>query len=474
MAVDVSPEILEEIEKNFEEYYKDPNVKRIYKKIVEGTATYSDMQILSRLVAKHIYQSTEKAYTNALDSGKLPDDKLYQNIVDKTMRPTLKNGHGLIVEACGDVQTDLNRMSGIKLNAVEPELNESKVSGLIYQITNTNETRLSRTVLSGLIDTFCRSVVDDFVHANLDFQKESGFSPQISRTRGPNSNSKCAYCAALVYTGEYKGPGMPAEIFRRHRYCHCNVLYNPMNGKFQDVWAKQEYKDYREAEQKQRQYLNELDKMTPTERRLARNARARELRRAKYAPQEWNRRKALEKEIAEQKNNSRIVKQVENGIIKTTERAFANGPRRGALRIVTEVEKLQIKREAESIGVPVNLLSFNTGKKTSFDEMTGLINVRGDVFPSEYALNKDSILSSKAVLAHEYYGHYRMYPSRFGFDDWRDEFQASYRAAIDTPNLSDTDRRLLMLDAYDRAKRAGVTVRYNDIARKIIYGTQQQ
>ena len=302
MAVDVSPEILEEIEKNFEAYYKDPNVKRIYKKIIDGTATYADMQTLSSLVGKHVYQSIEKAYTDALKAGKLPDDKLYENIVNKTARPILREGHGLVTEACGDVQTDLNRKYGIRLNAVEPAINESKVTGLVYQITNTNETRLSRTVISGLIDAFYRSTVDDYVHANLEVQKESGLSPQISRTRGPNSNRKCAYCAALVYTGEYKGPSMPEEIFRRHRYCHCNVLYTGVNRKIQDVWSKQEYKDYREAEQKQRAYLNELDKMTPTERRLARNARARELRRMKYTPQEWERRKALEKQIAEEKS----------------------------------------------------------------------------------------------------------------------------------------------------------------------------
>ncbi len=47
--------------------------------------------------------------------------------------------------------------------------------------------------------------------------------------------------------------------------------------------------------------------MTPTERRLARNARARELRRAKYTPQEWERRKALEAEIAEGKGLSKAL-----------------------------------------------------------------------------------------------------------------------------------------------------------------------
>ena len=74
------------------------------------------------------------------------------------------------------------------------------------------------------------------------------------------------------------------------------------------------------------------------------------------------------------------------------------------------------------------------------------------------------------MLAHEYYGHYLHHPSEYAIGDWRDEFRASYTAAVDAPNLSDEDRINLMLDAYDRAKEAGTFTGYDDIARRIIYG----
>jgi len=79
-------------------------------------------------------------------------------------------------------------------------------------------------------------------------------------------------------------------------------------------------------------------------------------------------------------------------------------------------------------------------------------------------------MSIRAVLAHEYYGHFQFAPSSFEPGDWRDEFRASYVAALKTPNLSDDDRRYLMLDAYERAKEGGKTLQYNKKARKIIYG----
>ena len=61
-------------------------------------------------------------------------------------------------------------------------------------------------------------------------------------------------------------------------------------------------------------------------------------------------------------------------------------------------------------------------------------------------------------------------PSQFRIGDWRDEFRASYSAAIYAPGLTELERRMLMLDAYDRAKEAGVTVKYNQKAGRIIYG----
>lgn len=79
-------------------------------------------------------------------------------------------------------------------------------------------------------------------------------------------------------------------------------------------------------------------------------------------------------------------------------------------------------------------------------------------------------MSSRAVLAHEYYGHYKSHPSEYDPGDWRDEFRASYNAVVNTPNLTDEERAHLMLDAYDRAKEAGQFNGYDETARRIIYG----
>lgn len=151
-------------------------------------------------------------------------------------------------------------------------------------------------------------------------------------------------------------------------------------------------------------------------------------------------------------------------------RKMSNGLRTSPYHILTDEEIEKLKVDAEALEIPLDILRFNEGRQTGFSDRYKIIYVKGDVLPDRSSSNLRDMLSQKAVLAHEYYGHYKSHPSLFRIGDWRDEFRASYRAAIDSPNLSDSERRMLMLDAYDRAKEAGVNVKYNKEARRLIYG----
>ena len=151
-------------------------------------------------------------------------------------------------------------------------------------------------------------------------------------------------------------------------------------------------------------------------------------------------------------------------------RGMSNGARTSRLHILTESEIESVKRDAKSLKIPVSVLRFNEGFSTSFVDKLGIITIRGDVLPDLSSHVLRDRLTQKAVLAHEYYGHYKSHPSKFDFDDWRDEFSASYNAATTAPGLSDEERRELMLDAFDRAKEAGVSAKYNKTARRYIYG----
>lgn len=173
------------------------------------------------------------------------------------------------------------------------------------------------------------------------------------------------------------------------------------------------------------------------------------------------------------KSGKRLDKSGGSGIIKDrniTDREMANGHRRDRSYILTDEDISYVTSEAQAIDIPPEVLNFNSGNQTGFSDFYGVINIKGDIFPDETSTHNRDTLSVRAVLAHEYYGHYKAYPSRYSPGDWRDEFHASYDAAAYTPNLSDIDRGKLMIDAYDRAREAGVVLEYDSTARRLIYG----
>ena len=158
------------------------------------------------------------------------------------------------------------------------------------------------------------------------------------------------------------------------------------------------------------------------------------------------------------------------GIIEGKERNLAMNLRKPRTNVLSEDEIRRLEDERKSIQIPDNVLRYNHGYKTGFRDYDQKIDVRGDVMPDEYGERARDRMSSRAVLAHEYYGHYKNHPSPYDYDDWRDEYYASRNAALNTPNLTGEERRDLMIDAYDRAKEAGVTLEMDKEARRIVYG----
>lgn len=150
---------------------------------------------------------------------------------------------------------------------------------------------------------------------------------------------------------------------------------------------------------------------------------------------------------------------------------MANGLRTILSHILTETEINKIKEYASELNIPIKVLRFNEGGRIGFSDIQGIINIRGDILPDINSTYNRDLISQKAIFVHEYYGHYKNHQSIFRIDDWRDEFKASYDAAINAPNLlRDIERRSLMIDTYNRAKEAGIIVKYNKKARLLIYG----
>ena len=150
------------------------------------------------------------------------------------------------------------------------------------------------------------------------------------------------------------------------------------------------------------------------------------------------------------------------------------GHRTNRSRQLTDAEIAQLLEDIDALGADPSVFRFNEGSQTGFSDRTGNINVRGDVLPDLSSNHPRDLMSTRAVLAHEYYGH-KHFDDVFGTRNpaigaWNDEFRASYNAALNAPNLSDMDRMLLMQDALERAREANVSIHMTDTIRRILYG----
>ena len=155
--------------------------------------------------------------------------------------------------------------------------------------------------------------------------------------------------------------------------------------------------------------------------------------------------------------------------IVSENRGMSNGLRSAPTNL-TDEQIATVKDAISLIGADPNAFDFNGGRRTSYDDMTDKISVKGDVFPDESSTTARDTMSVAAALAHEYYGHRANRGTSLEPGDWRDEVRASMTAAVRAPGLSDTDRQLLMQDAVDRMKESGVNYRITTQMRRILYG----
>lgn len=168
-----------------------------------------------------------------------------------------------------------------------------------------------------------------------------------------------------------------------------------------------------------------------------------------------------------------VLKEENSGIIKersiSTERK-TNGLRKSSNNILTDEEINSIKEDIKAIKADESVFVFRNGYGTGYSDDRDIVYVSSNVLPDLNSNHPRDLMSSRAVLAHEYYGHRAYRGTKLEQGSWNDEFRASYMAAKNCPNLTDEDRYYLILDALERAKEKGITIKNNSFIRRILYG----
>lgn len=227
---DITPDLLKKIQEDFDKQFDNSKViAGLYTKVQDGTATYLE----ANEFAIEVGDILAGAYKNNLSSDVLPDGRMYYNIAQRIIDPTMKNNYSLIIDVTNQVQKSLNEAAHIGIKAITPELNQDRIDKIIDRVSDAEQYDDISWILDEPVKNFSQSIVDDAVRVNADFQYKAGMSPKIVRKL---AGGCCDWCRAVA--GTYTYPDVPKDVYRRHQRCRCTVEYNPRDGKIQNVHSK--------------------------------------------------------------------------------------------------------------------------------------------------------------------------------------------------------------------------------------------
>lgn len=236
---DITPDLLKKIQEDFDKQFDNSKViAGLYTKVRDGTATYLE----ANEFAIEVGDILAGAYKNNLSSDVLPDGRMYYNIAQRIIDPTMKNNYSLIIDVTNQVQKSLNEAAHIGIKAITPELNQDRIDKIIDRVSDAEQYDDISWILDEPVKNFSQSIVDDSIRVNAEFHAKSGMQPKIVRKL---AGGCCDWCRTVA--GTYTYPDVPKDVYRRHQRCRCTVEYNPRDGKVQNVHSK-EWRDENELD----------------------------------------------------------------------------------------------------------------------------------------------------------------------------------------------------------------------------------
>lgn len=170
MNNDIVPELLDDIIESFENGYEsNENIRELLNKLFEKKSTHID----SNDYAIQVGEELTKAFSKHLIPENLPSGKMYYNIAQRILTPTLTNNYELVSDYAATVQEQKNIAAGYNLKSIKPKLNEDRINGFIERLA-TDEFENSKWLLQDPIVNFSQSVVDDTIKENAEFHYKSG------------------------------------------------------------------------------------------------------------------------------------------------------------------------------------------------------------------------------------------------------------------------------------------------------------
>lgn len=228
---DIVPDLLKKIQDDFFiEYRNNKKLKELRELLENNNATY----IEANDYALEIGDILVRAFKKNIKSDILPEGRMFFNIGDRILNPTLSRNYDLVSNFTIEVQKQLNKKIGLGIKPLNAKKNINRIYSLVNKLDSEIDFEEIKWLLDAPIIDFTQQVVNEILQENMNFQYKSGLKPKIIRTLVAGA---CDWCVNLA--GTYIYPNVPEEVYKRHDRCRCTVEYIPeRSSRQQDVWSK--------------------------------------------------------------------------------------------------------------------------------------------------------------------------------------------------------------------------------------------
>lgn len=218
---DIAISLIDDCKAEFNRLVKnDEKLEKLYQKIRDGTATYTEANKFSVQVGNLL----AKTFKLKLSSEVLPDGKMYFNIADRLLHDMFGKSYELIKGYSADIQKAINVGMGLGINPIVPDLDEDRLMGIINRLSSEDNFDDIAWILDDPTVNFCQSIVDEFIKQNMQLFDDLGFQQTITRTCVGRC---CSWCKNLAGTYDYQSVKTTgSDIYRRHENCRCEVTPN--------------------------------------------------------------------------------------------------------------------------------------------------------------------------------------------------------------------------------------------------------
>lgn len=218
---DVAPELYSEIQKLYTKSVRsDSKIMGIVSKVKEGKGTQSDLRVMSERLGKH----ASDALKQVLKVDRLPDGKLYWNIAERTIKPTLEQMHSTVNAIASLEKRAEDIQHGIKLalkTGGDPTWRINEVMN--FASNSVSQTELTNA-LTEPVKTTVLDFLDDFEKVNAKTRAEAGIKQYVIREYdgvGLKAGD-CHWCIERAGTWTYQ-EAIDNGVFERHPGCGCSI-----------------------------------------------------------------------------------------------------------------------------------------------------------------------------------------------------------------------------------------------------------